>query len=117
VIGYQRAWSDADGVEQNTLFLYQFKTAAGAAQYASSRVTALESQNSAGASAGGPVGRFPVLIAGAVGLHSESEQASFGAVVFTKGVYSVVAETTDAGRVNQSANASALAAAQNLLIP
>jgi hypothetical protein len=117
VIGYQRAWADSNAVRQNTLFLYQFKTAAGAAQYAAGRASALESENSPIADAGAPIARFPVLIPGAIGLHSESTKSSFGAVVFSKGVYSVVALVTDAGMVDQSANAAALAAAQNLLLP
>jgi hypothetical protein len=110
VLGYQRAWADATAIKQNTLFVYQFKTAAGAAQYAAGRAAELESENS-------PTARFPVLIPGAIGLHSESDQSSFGAVVFAKGVYAVVALTTDAGNLDQSATATALAAAQNLLIP
>jgi hypothetical protein len=117
VIGYQRAWADSNAIRQNTLFLYQFKTAAGAAQYSAGRASTLESENSPIADAGAPIARFPVLIPGAIGLHSESTQSSFGAVVFSKGVYSVVALVTDAGKVDQSANAAALAAAQNLLIP
>jgi hypothetical protein len=117
VIGYQRAWTNAAAVKQNTLFVYKFKTAAGAAQYASSRASALESENSPNAVQGGSIGHFPVLIPGAVGLHSEGTQSSFGAVVFSKGVYSVVAVATDAGNIDQSGNASALAAAQNLLLP
>jgi hypothetical protein len=117
VIGYQRAWADADAVKQNTLFLYQFKTAIGAAQYAAGRATALASENSTITDPGAPIVHFPVLIPGAVGLHSESTDSSFAAVVYSKGVYSVVALTTDAGNVDQSANAAALAAAQNLLLP
>jgi hypothetical protein len=117
VIGYQRAWADSDAIRQNTLFLYQFKTAAGAAQYAAARASSLENENSPIADAGAPIARFPVLIPGAIGLHSESTRSSFGAVAFSKGVYSVVALVTDAGKVDQSANAAALAAAQNLLIP
>jgi hypothetical protein len=117
VIGYQRAWADANAVKQNTLFVYKFKTPAGAAQYATSRAVSLENENSPIAGQAGSVGHFPVLIPGAVGLHSESTQSSFGAVVFSKGVYSVVAVTTDAGNVDQSGNAAALAAAQNLMLP
>ncbi|MDQ1475825.1 MAG: hypothetical protein QOE62_1054 [Actinomycetota bacterium] len=117
VIGYQRAWTNSAAVKQNTLFVYKFKTAAGAAQYASSRAAALESENSPNAVEGGSIGHFPVLIPGAVGLHSEGTQSSFGAVVFSKGVYSVVAVATDAGNVDQSGNAAALAAAQNLILP
>jgi hypothetical protein len=117
VIGYQRAWADSDAIKQNTLFLYQFKTAAGAAQYSAGRASTLQSENSPIADAGAPIATFPVLIPGAIGLHSESTKSSFGAVVFSKGVYSIVALATDAGKVDQSANAAALAAAQNLLIP
>jgi hypothetical protein len=116
VSGYQRAWADADGVRQNVLYLYQFKTAAGAAQYVTRRAAALE-QESAQANGGGPASHFPVLISGAIGLRSESADSSFGAVVFSKGVYAVLAQSTDTGKVDESADASALAAAQNLRLP
>lgn len=111
VSGYQRAWADADAVNQNTLFLYQFTTAAGATQYALSKATELESVNN---EPGAPISRFPVLISGAAGLRSKSANASFAAVVFSKGVYAVVAVSTGTGNVDQSAAAAALAAAQML---
>ena len=117
VSGYQRAWSDTDGVRTNILYLYQFENAAGAAQYATKRVAALEQENAPQASGGSPVVHFPVLIPGAVGLRSESADSSFAAVLFAKGVYAVLAQSTDTGNVDQSANASALAAAQNLRLP
>jgi len=37
--------------------------------------------------------------------------------VFSKGVYAVLAQSTDTGKVDESADASALAAAQNLRLP
>jgi hypothetical protein len=63
------------------------------------------------------IGRFAVLIAGAVGLHSESPDSSFGVVVFSKGVYAVEALSTDASKNDQSLAAAALAGAQNQRLP
>jgi hypothetical protein len=112
VVGYQRSWADADQARQDVVFLYEFASAAGAAQYVTDRVSELETVN-----ADAQLGRFPVLIAGAVGLHSESPNSSFGVVVFSKGVYVVEALSTDASKNDQSLTAAALADAQNQRLP
>jgi hypothetical protein len=112
VAGYQRAWAQTDQARQNVVFLYQFATAAGAAEYAMNRVRQLEQVN-----AQGTLSRFPVLIAGAVGVRSESPTASFGAVVFSKGVFAVEAVATDSSQSDQSLVAAALAAAQDQRLP
>jgi hypothetical protein len=112
VAGYQRAWAQADQARQNLVFLYQFATAAGAAEYATNRVRELEQVN-----AQATITTFPVLIAGAVGVRSESATASFGAVVLSKGVFAVEAVATDASMSDQSLVAAALAAAQYQRLP
>jgi hypothetical protein len=111
VAGYQRSWSDADQAQHDVVFLYQFATPAGAARYVTSRVSELESVNSQ------QLSPFPVLIAGAVGLHNETATSSFGVVVSPKGVYVVEAVSTDASTLNQSLNAVALANAQLQRLP
>jgi hypothetical protein len=110
--GYQRSWASVDLAQHDVIFLYQFASAAGAAQYATDRVSELEAANAALA-----IGRFAVFIAGAVGLHSESPDSSFGVVVFSKGVYAVEALSTDASKNDQSFAAAALAGAQNQRLP
>ncbi len=110
--GYQRSWASADLTEHAVVFLYQFASAAGAARYVTDRVSELEAANS-----GLTISRFPVLIAGALGLHSESPDSSFGVVVFPKGVYAVEALSTDASKDDQSLAAAALAEAQNQRLP
>jgi hypothetical protein len=110
--GYQRSWASADLAQHDVIFLYQFASAAGAARYATDRVSELEAANAALT-----IGRFAVLIAGAVGLHSESPDSSFGVVVFSKGVYAVEALSTDASKNDQSLAAAALAGAQNQRLP
>lgn len=112
VAGYQRSWADADQTQHDTVFLYQFANPAGASKYVSGRVAELESVNAAL-----QLRPFPVLIAGAVGLHNESPTSSFGVVVFPKGVYVVEAVSTDASPQNQSINAVALASAQLQRLP
>jgi hypothetical protein len=111
VAGYQRSWADADQVQHDVVFLYQFATPAGAARYVTSRVSELESVNSQ------QLSPFSVLIAGAVGLHNETANSSFGVVVAPKGVYVVEAVSTDASTLNQSLNAVALANAQLQRLP
>ena len=112
VVGYQRSWADADQARQDVVFLYEFASAAGAAQYVTDRVSELETVN-----ADAQLAQFPVLIAGAVGLHSESPSSSFAVVVFSKGVYVVEALSTDASKNDQSSTAAALADAQNQRLP
>ena len=112
VAGYQRAWAQTDQARQNVVFLYQFATAAGAAEYAMNRVLELEQVN-----AQATMSRFPVLITGAVGLRSESAASSFGAVMFSKGVFAVEAVATDGSKSDQSLVAAALAAAQYQRLP
>jgi hypothetical protein len=112
VAGYQRSWADADQTQHDTVFLYQFATPAGASKYVAGRVAELNSVNAAL-----QLSAFPVLIAGAVGLHGESATSSFGVVVFPKGVYVVEAVSTDASPQNQSINAVALASAQLQRLP
>jgi hypothetical protein len=112
VAGYQRAWAQADQARQNLVFLYRFATAAGAAEYAMNRVSELEQVN-----AQATMSRFPVLITGAVGLRSESSTSSFGAVMFSKGVFAVEAVATDASKSDQSLVAAALADAQRQRLP
>jgi len=94
------------------VFLYEFSSAAGAARYVPDRVSELETVN-----ADAKLGTFPVLIAGAVGLHSESPTSSFAGVLFSKGVYVVEALSTDASKNDQSLTAAALADAQNQRLP
>jgi hypothetical protein len=112
VAGYQRAWADADHVQQDVVFLYQFASAAGAAQYVTDRVSELEAVN-----ADLKISRFPVLIAGAVGLHAESASSSFAVVVFAKGALVVEALSTEGSKNDQSSNAAALADAQQKRLP
>ncbi|MDP9335795.1 MAG: hypothetical protein M3Q30_21160 [Actinomycetota bacterium] len=112
VAGYQRSWAGADLAQHDVVFLYQFASAAGAARYVTDRVSELEAAN-----AGLTISRFAVLIAGAVGLHSEGPDSSFGVVVFSKGVYAVEALSTDASKDDQSLAAAALAEAQNQRLP
>jgi hypothetical protein len=110
--GYQRSWASADLAQHDVVFLYQFASAAGATRYVTDRVSELEAAN-----AGLTISRFPVLIAGAIGLHSESPDSSFAVVVFSKGVYVAEALSTDASKNDQSLAAAALAEAQNLRLP
>jgi hypothetical protein len=110
--GYQRSWADADQLQHDDVFLYRFARAVGASQYVTDRISELEALN-----AGLKISRFPVLIAGAVGLHSESATSSFGVVVFSKGVYAVEALSTAASTQDQSLVAAALAEAQNQRLP
>jgi len=112
VVGYQRSWADADQAQHDDIFLYKFASAAGASKYVTGRVAELESVNSQLS-----ISTFPVLIAGAVGLHSQSATSSFGVVVFPKGVYVVEAVSTDASTQDQSSNAVALANAQLQRLP
>jgi hypothetical protein len=112
VFGYQRSWADAGQVQHDVVFLYQFAAAAGASQYVTDRVAELEDVN-----AELTISRFPVLIAGAVGLHSESPTSSFGVVVLSKGVYAVEAVSTEASAHDQSTAAAALADAQDKRLP
>jgi hypothetical protein len=107
VSGYQRVWASGDSVRQNTIFLYRFKTPQGAAEYATNRASEL---NAFGSNA--PIASFNVPMPGGVGLHSESSTLSFGAVVFSKGNYSVQAVSTDGAQADQSVAVVALAQAQ-----
>ena len=112
VAGYQREWASLDGSEQNTIFLYRFATAAGAAAYALNRARELNAFPS-----DGPIKTFNVPMPGGVGLHSESKSNSFGAVVYSKGLYSVQAVSTDGIDADQSLAAVTLAQAQFALLP
>ena len=109
VSGYQRVWASSSDVRQNTIFLYRFKTPEGAAQYATNRASEL---NAFGSVKGAVITPFNVPMPGGVGLHSESDTLSFGAVVFSKGNYSVQAVSTDGTKTDQSLAVVALAQAQ-----
>jgi hypothetical protein len=110
VSGYQRVWSSSDSVRQNVIFLYRFKTAEGAAQYATNRASELQSFGTVDGAP--PITTFNVPMPGGVGLHSEFASLSFGAVVFSKGVYSVQAVSTDGANVDQTVGVVAIAQAQ-----
>ena len=112
VRGYQRAWSDAAAERQDTVFLYQFATAAGATQYAANRAGEIVALG-----ARGPIKTFAVLLPGAIGLHSETVDSSFAVVTVAKGVYAIQATVTDGTNKDQSLDASALAAAQFQRLP
>lgn len=111
-LGYQRAWLAAGGDRQNAIFLYQFATPTGAAQYTADRIAEIE-----GTLPIGEIKTFPVLLAGAVGLHGESATSSFAAIVVSKGVYSIEAVATAGTNADQSLDAAALANAQYQRLP
>jgi hypothetical protein len=112
VSGYQRVWAIGDGATQNVIFLYRFATPAGAAAYALNRAKELNA-----APSNGPIVRFAPPMPGSIGLHSESPTLSFSAVVFSKGLYSVQAVSSDAAKIDQSLAAVALGQAQYDRLP
>jgi hypothetical protein len=110
--GYQRQWSTADGVGQNFVYVYQFRTPDGAAAYLSHwRSVAIS-----GVTRAAPVPFTPAL-AGATGLKANDERGSSGVVLFAKGPYAVQAISTGVRGVDQGQPATDLAFAQYALLP
>ncbi|MDQ1394191.1 MAG: hypothetical protein QOF30_3168, partial [Acidimicrobiaceae bacterium] len=110
--GYQRLWSTADNSQNLVVFLYHFRTAAGATSYAQRSVAAAK------ATAKPAPTSFPVAgIPGAVGLSGIDGGTHTAAAVFTRGVYAVqvVAGGPTAGPVVQLAQQ--VAPTQYALLP
>ena len=123
VRGYQRQWTGTVKPGYGTLdfvFLYQFETPEGAAQYAQHWLSTLAIQNPGGA----PLQEFtPNLIPGAIGRKvqdattPQANGGSTGIVIFVKGVYAVQAFVNGGPGVDESGPVSQLAAAQYLRLP
>jgi hypothetical protein len=110
--GYQRQWSTGDGVGQNFVYVYQFRTPEGAAAYLSHWRSAAIS----GATRAAPVPFTPAL-PGAIGLKANDARGSSGVVLFSKGPYAVQAISTGVGGVDQGQPTTDLAFAQYALLP
>jgi hypothetical protein len=110
--GYQRQWSTEPAVSQNFLYVYQFATPEGAAQYLSHWSAAA----TAGASRAAPV-PFTPTVPGWIGLKANDDRGSSGVVLFSKGPYAVQAVSTGATGIDQADPTTALAFAQYALLP
>jgi hypothetical protein len=123
VRGYQRQWTGTVKPGYGTLdfiFLYEFETPEGAAQYAQHWLSTLAIQNPGGA----PLEEFtPAFIPGAIGRKvqdaatPQANGGSTGIVIFVKGVYAVQAFVNGGPGVDESGPVSQLAAAQYLRLP
>jgi hypothetical protein len=117
VDGYQRSWTSVDDtgttLNQDYVYLYEFKSPAGAQQYAQHwRETLLRSAQGAQI-----VSFTPAFIPGAVGLRVGDRLGSTGVAIFTKGPYAVRAVVNGGKNVDQSGPVSALASQQYQNLP
>jgi hypothetical protein len=117
VNGYQRQWSHVDDagttVDQDFVYLYEFKTPAGATQYAQHWQETLLSTGQ-----GAQLESFtPAIVPGAVGLRVADKLGSTGVVIFAKGPYAVRAVVNGGPNVDQSGPASDLASQQYQQLP
>ncbi len=117
VRGYQRQWTgvdaNGDALNQDFVFLYQFRTPEGAQAYAQHwRVTLLTTNQGAAL-----LSFTPALIPGANGLRVQDKLGSTGIVFFAKGPYAVQALVNGGPDIDQSGPASQLAAQQYLRLP
>ncbi|MDQ1418185.1 MAG: hypothetical protein QOJ52_147 [Acidimicrobiaceae bacterium] len=109
--GYQRMWATADQSQKLVVFIYHFRSAAGATSYVQRMVAAAKATKPAPTS-------FPVPgIPGALGLTGIDGGTHTAAAVFTQGVYAVQVDTGGpaAGPVVQVAQH--IASAQFALLP
>jgi hypothetical protein len=116
VHGWQRQWTnlDAKGLEaQSFVFLYQFKTPAGALRYAAHwRDTLLNTTQ------GAAVEEFtPAFVPGGSGLRVADKSGSTGIAIVTKGPYAVKTQVTASPELDESGPASSLAALQYGRLP
>jgi hypothetical protein len=117
VDGYQRQWSHVDTagltVDQDFVYLYEFKTPTGAQQYAQHWQETLLSTGG-----GAQLQAFtPPFIPGAVGLRVADKLGSTGVVIFAKGPYAVRAVVNGGPEVDQSGPASDLGSLQYQNLP
>jgi hypothetical protein len=117
VDGYQRQWTSVDEsgstVNQDFIYLYEFRTPEGAQQYAQHwRETLLTSAQGAQV-----VGFTPAFIPGAVGLRVSDRLGSTGVAIFAKGPYAVRAVVNGGPNVDQSGPVTALASLQHQQLP
>jgi hypothetical protein len=112
--GYQRQWSTEPAVSQNFIYVYQFATPEGAAQYLSH--WSAVATGGAGASRPAPV-PFTPTVPGWIGLKADDALGSSGVVLFSKGPYAVQAVSTGAAGVDQADPTTALAFAQFARLP
>jgi hypothetical protein len=117
VDGYQRQWTSVDAsgstIDQDFLYLYQFKTPEGAQQYAQHWQETLLATGQ-----GAPVEGFvPAFIPGAMGIKVSDTLGSTGVAIFAKGPYAVRAVVNGGPGVDQSGPATALASQQYQHLP
>jgi len=110
--GYQRQWSTEPAVSQNFMYVYQFATPEGAAQYLSHWTATA----TAGASRAGPL-PFTPTVPGWIGLKADDALGSSGVVLFSKGPYAVQAVSTGAPGIDQADPTTTLAFAQFARLP
>lgn len=110
--GYQRQWSTEPAISQNFIYVYEFATPEGAAQY----LAHWSAVATAGASRAGPL-PFTPTVAGWIGLKANDERGSSGVVLFSKGPYAVQAVSTGAPGIDQAEPTTALAYAQFARLP
>lgn len=117
VDGYQRQWTNIDAagsaINQDFVYLYEFRTPAGAAQYAQHWRETLLSTNQ-----GAEVVSFtPAFVPGAIGLRVADKFGSTGVAIFTKGPYAVRVVVNGGPNIDQSGPATQLAAQQYTRLP
>jgi hypothetical protein len=117
VDGYQRQWTNIDAagsaINQDFVYLYEFRTPAGAAQYAQHwRETLLSTNQGPGLQS-----FTPAFIPGAIGLRVADKFGSTGVALFTKGPYAVRAIVNGGPNIDQSGPATQLASEQYTSLP
>jgi hypothetical protein len=118
VRGYERQWtgidSSGDAVNQDFVFLYEFKTPEGAAGYAQHwRLTLLDTNQ------GVQLLPFtPGFLPGGIGLRVQDQKlGSTGIVIFSKGNYAVKVIVNGGPSVDQSGSADLMAVEQYQRLP
>ena len=110
--GFQRLWQSPSGDAQNILFLYKFRTAAGASAFERQKATTLPDARTGPRPAPFAVSGIP----GATGFTLHDRAGSAAVIVFSKGVYSVMAVANSKSAVDLAGDVTALAQAQNSLL-
>jgi hypothetical protein len=114
VRGFQRLWIKASAADENILFLYQFRSKAGATGYAQRAHTTFQR---------GSRGQHPVAFAvagipGAVGFEGPLASGGMAAIiVFQHGVYLVVAVADAGSGADETGAVQELALAQYSRLP
>jgi hypothetical protein len=112
VAGYQRLWSDAATKQDVVVFLYQFRTPAGAVAYNQRQLAANK------ATAPSSVTTFSVPgLPGAVGLSAIASGAPSSEVFVTKGNYLIQAQADGTGAATVAREAQMVAISQYAVLP